>query len=82
MISTVRDLQPGDLLIGTVSGKQRFDSRVVALEDVQPGHQVTGPRGGRYALTQAGAQELVVVVLGNGRRPLLKKISQVTMHRS
>lgn len=76
----VTDLTPGDLLLN--SGGRDFGSRVVAVEECKPGHRVVGPRGGRYALTAEGAARYVVVVLANGRKPLLARTARTAIYRA
>lgn len=79
MMIPVTDLKPGDVLIQC---RERFyDSRVVAVEPATPGMPTRGPRGGQYRLTAAGADALVVVVLANGKRPLLSKRARAAVHR-
>jgi hypothetical protein len=54
------------------AGKHEINSRFVELIPCQAGQLVRGPRGGRYALTAAGAAQYAVMVFKNGKRPLVK----------
>lgn len=71
-----RDLAPGMLLV--CSGKRTFNATVDSVDSVPPGTRVTGPRGGKYALTAHGASVLLLVVAGS-QRPMLGKNTTVTV---
>jgi hypothetical protein len=57
----VAEVQPGELVVRI--GRRELNERFRGLRDVPVGHRVVGPRGGRYALTAAGARDYVVMDL-------------------
>lgn len=63
----VAQLARGDFVVRI--GKNEVGQRFDRTEPIAEGRGVSGPRGGRYVVTAAGAQDLVVVVAG-GRRPV------------
>jgi hypothetical protein len=63
------DVQPGEYVYSV--GTRTIDAVATAIETVQAGHIVFGPRGGTYRLTAAGARAYRVLVTTRGR-PLVK----------
>lgn len=73
------DIRPGEMIVRI--GKREINARFRELADVAPGHRVSGPRGGRYALTAAGARELVVVRTYAGA-PVVSRTAGATVLRA
>lgn len=63
------DVRPGEYIYRV--GNRTIDATAKALETVQAGHLVWGPRGGQYRLTAAGAREYRILVTSKNR-PLVK----------
>jgi hypothetical protein len=53
-------------------GNRDIAGRVLGTERCRAGQRVRGPRGGMYELTQAGANRMIVLVLANGKKPLVR----------
>jgi hypothetical protein len=63
------DVQPGEYVYRV--GTRTIDATVTAIETVERGHLVWGPRGGQYRLTAAGARAYRILVTSKSR-PLVK----------
>jgi hypothetical protein len=74
---SVLNVQPGDYVVRI--GTRDHSGRVVALERCRAGQVVRGPKGGRYTLTQAGANRHMVIVLSSGEKPLVRAEEAVVL---
>lgn len=65
----VLSVQPGEFVV-SIDGRE-INARLTEILPCRAGQRVSGPRGGKYALTVAGASRLVIAVCG-AKRPIVK----------